>query len=309
MTNFEQQTSTNHTLIKTASYLSFSTAIVILLIKVYGWLLTDSQSLLASLIDSLLDISSSFINLIAIRYALEPPDHHHRFGHEKIQDLAIFSQSIFFLASGLFTFFSSAKALFTKTIIGNLSAGTNVMYICIVLTFVLVSYQTYVIKKTGSEMVKVDKLHYFSDLLTNVAVIISINLTIYCWFIDSLFGMAIAIYITYNSYILFKKAFKNLVDEELPEEDRKKIISIISLFKEIKGIHEMKTRYAAHKPFIQCHLEMEGDMSLYRAYFISEEIIAALLQEFPGGEIIIHQDPYGVEEMVNYREAICQVTE
>lgn len=309
MTNLEKQNSTDHTLIKTASYLSCSTAIVILLIKIYGWLLTDSQSMLASLIDSLLDISSSFINLIAIRYALQPPDHHHRFGHEKIQDLAIFSQSIFFLASGLFTFFSSTKALFTKTVIGNLSAGTNAMWVCVVLTFLLVSYQNYVIKKTNSEMIRVDKLHYFSDLLTNVAVIISIKLTIYCWFVDSLFGMAIAIYIIYNSYILFKKAFKNLVDEELPEEDRKKIISIISLFKDIKGIHELKTRYAANKAFIQCHLEMEGDMSLHSAHSISEEIVIALLLEFPGGEIIIHQDPFGVEETVNYREDICPTIE
>ena len=86
-------------LIKSASYASVIVAAIIMSIKSYGWVSTGSQSMLAALIDSLLDISSSLINLIAIRIALSPPDNNHRFGHGKFQDLAIFSQSIFFLLS------------------------------------------------------------------------------------------------------------------------------------------------------------------------------------------------------------------
>lgn len=300
-------TSSHQKLIKSASYVSFIVAALILLIKSYAWFVTDSQSILASLIDAILDISSSFINLIAIRFALQPPDYHHRFGHEKIQDLAIFSQSIFFCVSGLFICFSSVKALIDRSVPSNIESGINVMYLCIILTFILVAYQTYVIKKTGSEIIKVDKLHYFTDLLTNLAVIVSINLTTRFWFIDSLFGIGISLYIIYASYALFRKAFKNLIDEELPEKDRKKIISIISSFKEVKGIHEMKTRYAASKPFIQCHIEMDGDMSLYSSHNHSDQICSALLLEFPEAEIIIHLDPYGYEEKVNYRENINSV--
>ncbi|WP_375318614.1 cation diffusion facilitator family transporter [Candidatus Tisiphia endosymbiont of Oplodontha viridula] len=294
-------------LIKSASYVSFIVATCILLIKYYGWLVTDSQSILASLIDAMLDISSSFINLIAIRFALQPPDYHHRFGHEKIQDLAIFSQSVFFCVSSLFICSSSVKSLVDGSVPNNIESGINVMYLCIILTFILVAYQSYVIKKTGSEIIKVDKLHYFTDLLTNIAVIVSINLTTSFWFIDSLFGIGISVYIMYTSYVLFRKAFKNLIDEELPEKDRAKILSIITQFKEVKGIHEMKTRYAASKPFIQCHIEMDGDMSLYSSHHHSDQISSALLLEFPGAEIIIHLDPYGYEEKVNYRENIKPV--
>ncbi len=297
-------TSEHQNLIKLASYLSFTVAAFILLIKSYAWIVTDSQSILASLIDAMLDISSSFINLVAIRFALQPPDYHHRFGHEKIQDLAIFSQSVFVCVSGLFICSSSVKSLIDRSVPGNIESGINVMYLCIILTFILLAYQTYVIKKTGSEIIKVDKLHYFTDLLANIAVIVSINLTTSFWFIDSLFGISISLYIIYASYALFRKAFKNLIDEELPEKDRKKIISIISSFKEVKGIHEMKTRYAASKPFIQCHIEMDGDMSLYSSHHYSDQICSALLLEFPGAEIIIHLDPYGYEEKVNYRENI-----
>ncbi|MDR0330049.1 MAG: cation diffusion facilitator family transporter [Rickettsia sp.] len=302
MTNSEHQI-----LIKSSSYLSFSIAVFILFIKSYAWLVTDSQSILASLIDTMLDISSSLFNLIAIRFALQPPDYHHRFGHEKIQDLAIFSQAVFFVVSGLFMGFSSLRSLIDGSVPSNIESGINILYLCIILTVILVAYQTYVIKKTSSEIIKVDKLHYFTDLLTNIGVIVSIKLSTRFWFIDSLFGIGIAIYIIYASYALFRKAFKNLIDEEMPEEDRKKILSIITRFKEVKGIHEMKTRYAASKPFIQCHIEMNGDMSLYSSHYISDKIYIALLLEFPGAEIIIHLDPYGYEEKVNYRENINQI--
>lgn len=299
-------TNSRNSLIKSASYLSVTTALIILSVKIYAWFITDSQSILASLIDSMLDITSSFINLIALRFALQPPDHEHRFGHEKIQDLTIFSQSIFFFASAFFAGFSSVKSLFEKTKLENISDGTNIMLICIFLTIILVLYQTYVIKKTGAEIIKVDKIHYFTDLLTNVIVIISINLSDRFWFIDSLFGIIISLYIFHASYSLFNKAFKNLVDQELPEQDRQKIISIVNKHTEIKGMHEMKTRYAAQKAFIQCHLEMDGNMSLYNAHKISDEIAFAILKEFPDAEIIIHQDPYGIEEHVNYREYIAR---
>ncbi|AEK75247.1 cation-efflux pump [Rickettsia conorii subsp. heilongjiangensis] len=299
-------TNSRNRLIKSASYLSVTTALIILSIKLYAWVVTDSQSILASLIDSMLDITSSFINLIALRFALQPPDHHHRFGYEKMQDLTIFSQSIFFFASAFFVGFSSVKSLFEKTKPENISDGTTVMYVCIFLTIILVLYQTYVIKKTGSEIVKADKLHYFTDLLTNVIVIISINLSDYFWFVDPLFGVVISLYIFHSSYSLFKKAFKNLVDHELPEQDRQKIISIVNNHLGAKGMHEMKTRYAGQKAFIQCHLEMDGNMSLYNAHKISDEIAFEILQEFPEAEIIIHQDPFGIEEHVNYREYIVR---
>ncbi len=294
----------NNSLIKSASYMAIITSAIILSAKVYGWIITDSQSILASLIDSLLDVSSSFINLIAIYVVLQPPDHNHRFGHEKFQDLAVFSQSMFFLASGLFTFSSSIRALFSKNTLSNHDIGINIMYFCIALTFILVCYQTYVIKKTNSQIIVVDKLHYFSDLLMNVGIIISVNLSSHFWFIDPLSGIAISLYIMYSSYCLFKQTIKNLCDEEFPHKDRQKIIKIISKYKPVKGIHELKTRYAASKPFIQFHLEMEGSMPLHEAYKLSKKISDELLLIFPGGEITIHKQPIDDEEKINYREEI-----
>jgi ferrous-iron efflux pump FieF len=293
-----------HLLIKSASYTSVIVACIIVSLKMYGWLITDSQALLASLTDAMLDISSSLVNLIAIHFALQPPDDNHRFGHEKFQDLTIFSQSIFFFASSLFTMSSSIKSLFSHTPLENVDSTSDLMYLCCFLTFVLVCYQTYVIKKTNSRLIEVDKLHYFTDLLTNFAVIISMKLSGVIWFLDSLFGIAISLYIGYFSFALFKQSIKNLADEEFEDAEKKKILHTIGKYKEIKGVHELKTRYAGSKPFIQCHLEMDGNMSLYDAHIISDKISNELLSIFKGGEVTIHQDPAGKEEHVNYREEL-----
>lgn len=292
----------NKTLIKSSTYFSVIIASIILIIKAFGWIATDSQSLLASFVDSMLDISSSIMNVIAARVALEPPDDNHRFGHEKFQDLAVFSQGMFFLASSLFTLFSSARVLMMRSEIANGELGVGAMYICLALTAILVSYQTYVVKRTASTLVAADKLHYFSDLLTSLVVIISIKLSGDFWYLDPLFGILISLYIIYGSYRLFRISVKNLVDEEFSDKEREKVLQVIALHGQIHGIHDLKTRKAANKVFIQFHIEMDGKMSLNEAHSLSERVLNDLLRIFPGADIIIHQDPYGIEERVEYRE-------
>lgn len=294
----------DNTLIKSASYASVVIAGVILVVKIYGWVATESQSLLASLIDSCLDISSSVINLIAVTVALMPPDDNHRFGHEKFQDLAIFSQSIFFFASCLFMLFSSSRALYFGIAPENPDIGANAMYLCILLTLMLVCYQSYVVKRTGSKIIAADKLHYFTDFLTNILVVISLYLSSSFWYIDAAAGIGIALYIMHASYILFRDAIRNLSDEEFNHGERKKIISIVKEFKEAKGLHELKTRSAGNKPFIQFHLELDGSLSLSKAHEISDRIAEKLMLEYPRAEIIIHQDPAGLEVESNDLEIV-----
>ena len=291
-------------LIKSASYASVTIATIIMLVKFYAWVETDSQSILASLVDAFLDITSSFINLIAIRVYLKPPDKNHRFGHDKFQDLAIFSQSMFFFASCIFILASSIRALYFQNIPENLSVGMDVMYLCIFLTFVLVVYQTYVIKRTGSKIIVADKLHYFSDFLSNIAVVLSLYLSYKFWYIDALAGIGIALYMLRGSYVLFKEAIRNLSDEEFDDADRKKILKIIRKFPEARGVHELKTRSAASKPFIQFHLELDGKISLTEAHRISDMVTDELMKHFPNAEIIIHQDPEGLEMEENDLKAI-----
>ncbi len=295
----------NPNLMKSAPYYSTFVAVAILCAKIYGWFMTDSVSILASLIDSMLDISASVINIIAMHLALSPPDNEHRFGHDKIEDLAIFSQSLFFVASGLFALYVSGVRFFLPHTITDTAAGVNVMIFSIALTCFLVVYQSFVIKNTGSRLVMVDKLHYLMDLFTNLAVLISIYLSSYFIAIDAILGILIAAYIIYNSYHMFRKALKNLIDEEFGAEDKNKIFATIEKYKDqIHAIHDLKTRYAGSKPFIQFHVELDADMTLRDAHVITDKIMYELEDIFPGAEVLIHSDPFGLEENEPYRRVI-----
>lgn len=294
-------------ILKNATYLSVVTAIAILSAKLYAWLMTGSVSILASLVDSFLDMSTSLINMIALKFALSPPDNKHRFGHEKIQDLAAFGQGIFFIISGALVFISAIINLGNYTPILNPNIGIYVMIFSIILTFILVAYQTFALSKANSSIIEADKLHYLTDLLSNITVIISIYLSHKYWYLDSVLAMVIASYLCYGAFKLIIKSFKNLIDEEFPEKDKNKVLEVIKKYiknGEIFSIHDLKTRRAGEKYFIQFHIELDGGMKLSETHKITEKIEHEVLDVFPESEIIIHQDPVGIDEPVSFNNDI-----
>jgi cation diffusion facilitator family transporter len=161
-----------------------------------------------------------------------------------------------------------------------------------------------VIRKTNSQIIKADKIHYLSDLASNVAVVISILVSKYFSLIDAIFGILIALYIIFSAINLFRNSLRNLLDEEFSKEDKEKILSILRLNKDILGVHDLKTRKAGDKAFIQFHIDLDPTISLISAHNISEKITQELVAIFIDCEVIIHQDPIGYDDDVQYREKI-----
>jgi cation diffusion facilitator family transporter len=291
-------------LVKFATYASVTAASIIIVAKIIGWMVTGSLTLLASLADSALDITASIINLVAVHYASKPADNEHRFGHGKAEDLSVFTQSAFFTFSGLFLGFEAIRRLFYPEVVENSQIGIAVMVFSIVITALLVSFQQYVIKRSKSNVIEADKLHYVSDLLVNLAVIVSLLITSK-WkitYIDSIIALIIAAYILNGALKLLKRAFNNLMDHELDEADKKIILDIVKNHPKVIGLHDLKTRLSGNKAIIQFHLEMSGDMTLNEAHVISIDIEGEILAHFPYAEIIIHQDPEGADEKVEYHQ-------
>ena len=291
-------------LIKLSTYATVAGVSLIIIAKIFGWFLSESVTMLASLVDSLLDICVSMMNLIAVHYALQPADHEHRFGHEKVEDIAVFSQAVFFGLSGIFLIITAIKRFFypNNNILNEGNASIEILLFSTVITLLIVIFQYYVMNKAKSNILKADSLHYITDFLTNAGAIIGIAITTY-WqlpMFDNITAIAIAIYIIFISTKLLKKSFNNLMDHELDEKERKMIIEIIKAHKEVLGFHDLKTRYAGVKPFIQFHLELDKNMPLKETHHITEEIEEAIIEKLPNAEIIIHQDPEGVEEAVSY---------
>jgi ferrous-iron efflux pump FieF len=286
-------------LMKLASLSSVLVAATIVFIKLFAWVMTDSLSLLSSLVDSVLDIVSSIVNLMAVHYALQPADEEHRFGHGKAEDIAAFAQAAFIAGSGIFIVVEAISRFITPHQIENNSIGVWIMLVSSALTLLLLAFQRYVIKKTNSNVIKADALHYRTDLLVNALVIVSFFAAM-VWdvvIVDPILALIIAAYIFKSAWKVGRGAFDNLMDREFSDEDRKKITEAVFACKGARGMHDLRTRYSGITPYIQFHLELDGKMSLVEAHKITDKIEAEVLKHFPNAEILVHQDIEGNEDL------------
>lgn len=281
-------------LLKTASYSSFSLALLLIVVKCFAWIKTDAVSLQASFVDSLVDAVASFVNVIAIRHAIKPADTEHRFGHGKIEAVAAQAQSIFIGGTALLVLFDALHRLIHPKPVYDTTLGLWVVGFTIVSTSLLVIFQMHVVKVTRSTAIKADSLHYRGDLFLNASVAVALVASGHFGFlyIDSLCGMGIAIYILYTTWQIAKEAFNILVDRELPDRERERIEKIVLSHPNVKGMHDLKTRSAGPHHFIQLHLELDGHLTLHNAHQISLSVTNALKKEFPGTEVLIHEDPF-----------------
>jgi len=286
------------TLMRRATYASLAVAVLLVAVKLGAWFATDSVSLLSSLIDSLLDGAASLVNLIAVRQALTPPDREHRFGHGKAEPLASLGQSAFIAGSAVLLLVQAAQHLLRPSPVTNSEIGLAVMGFAVVVTFALLVYQRSVVRRTGSLAIRVDAFHYRTDLVLNLAVIVSLLLTTELGYlaIDPIFGGLIGMWIIWGAWQVARKAMVHLMDEELPDEDRIRIRQIALKHPKVRAVHDLKTRAAGPNSFIQLHIEMDGGIRLIEAHRISDEVEASIREAFPRAEIIIHQDPEGIDE-------------
>ncbi|MGL4206710.1 MAG: cation diffusion facilitator family transporter, partial [Aeromonadaceae bacterium] len=200
-------------LVTMAGLASTATAGVLILAKLSAWLLTGSSSMLASLTDSLMDISASIINLLAIRYALVPADDDHSFGHGKAESLASLAQAAFITGSAVVLVMNGFSRMVTPEPMRHLDLGLWVTLGALALTALLVLFQSYVVKYTGSQAIKADRLHYQSDLLLNAGVLLALALSWYGWlWADGLCAILLGLYILRSALQIGYEAVQTLLD-------------------------------------------------------------------------------------------------
>lgn len=280
-------------LLHLAASASVAVAVLLMAIKAYAWWISDSVSLLASLTDSALDALASLLNFIAVRYALQPADAEHRFGHGKAESLAGLGQALFIMGSAVFLLVRAIDRMLNPQPLEQLNVAVAVMLVSIVLTFVLVMYQRYVIAQTHSPAIKADSLHYLSDLLTNAGIIVALLLSWVGWpQADPVLAIAISLYIFYTAVQIWNESIQLLLDRELPEEELHRIEAIALQREEVLGVHGLRTRQSGHVKIVQMHVELDGNMPLARAHRICDQVESDILREFPNADVLIHQDPH-----------------
>lgn len=278
--------------VKLASRAAVATALTLITIKMAAWFYSGSASMLASLTDSFADALASIVNFIAIRYAIVPADQDHRYGHGKAEPLAALAQSAFILGSAFLLLFHGGDRLINPTPVNHAMLGVIVSIIAIVLTFALVVLQKKALAATSSTVIEADALHYKSDLFLNAAVLLALVLSQYgWWWADGLFAILIAIFIGQQAVDLGYRSIQTLLDRELDADTRLMIVELIQQDPRVKGFHDLRTRESGKTTFIQCHLELDGALSLNDAHVIAHGTEERLKAAFDHAEVIIHQDP------------------
>jgi ferrous-iron efflux pump FieF len=281
-----------------AAQASVAVSALLVVVKGVAFFLSGSIAILGALADSAMDLIASTANLLAVRHALTPADQQHRFGHGKAEPIAGLAQALFIAASTIFLVYEAVQRIAAPMPVAYEGVGIAVMVFSIVVTFALVTFQRRVVRRTRSTAIAADNVHYAGDLLTNLGVIVGLILSAgFGWYLaDPLIGLAIALVLIASAWHVLRGSYDQLMDRELSDRDRQRIKSVVLQHPEVKGLHDLRTRTAGAQRFIQLHVEMDPAISLGAAHETCDEIEAKLLQLYPGADILIHQDPYGLEK-------------
>lgn len=285
-------TAEHQRLLRLATRASLTVASILVLAKAIAWWLSGSVSLLAGLTDSALDAVASFLNLLAVHYALRPADDDHRFGHGKAEALAGMAQALFIAVSAVLIGFQAVERLQTPQPLGDTGAGIAVMLLSLVLTVALLAFQRKVIRITGSTAVRADSLHYRSDLLLNGSILLALLLAGFGWpQLDALFGLGIALYILWSALQIARESTSILMDHELPADIGERMQELALAIPGVKGVHDLRTRVSGSHWFVQLHLELPGVLPLHEAHALCVKASEAIRQRYPRADVMVHADP------------------
>lgn len=281
---------------KKATVISSCVAAVLVLIKMFVGILSGSIALLASAIDSFLDLSISAFNYFALHNAEKPADERFNFGRSKIEPLAAVIEGVIISVSALFILYQAISNIIHHKTLSHLDVSIAVMAVSIIITAALVLFLRYVARKTDNMVIRADALHYQTDLLSNAAVLLALFLVTWTQeaIIDAVLGLLIALYMLYSAYPIIKEGILMLLDAALEPEELERVEALLRQEREIRGYHDLLTRRSGSDIFISVHIVFEPDIRLYDAHLITDRIEIGFSRLFADKNVnsIVHMDPY-----------------
>ena len=274
--------------------LSITVAISLVIIKLIFGFLTNSVSILASAVDSFLDLSASSVNYFSIRKSEKPADHDHRFGHGKAEGLAGLFQCFVIGVSSLYLIYVSIERLLNGGNLQDLDLGILVIAFSIVVSLLLARYIKNVAKETGSIALNADSLHYQFDVYTNIGIVIALIVIKFTGLsiIDPIISIVIAILIIWSAKDIVMQSLNILMDKELPEEVVVQIEEIIlNHSSEVRSFHKLRTRNAGSVKFIEFHVVLDHQLTFVKSHELAEDIIKEIEAVIPNSEVTVHVDP------------------
>ncbi|MBR2656419.1 MAG: cation diffusion facilitator family transporter [Loktanella sp.] len=282
-----------------AGILSVTVATVLVAAKLWALAETGSLAVAATLADSALDLMMSLGGLAAIAYAAKPADDDHNFGHTSAEDLAALGQSLFILVSAAVIAVAAILRLLDDTTAMPQSEGFGmaVMVFSIVVTLGLVTWQRHVARRTGNKVVLADSLHYIGDLIPNIGAIVALwaSSRLGLYEIDSVVALGAAAFLAFGALRIGKRAWDALMDRQADPAMIAGICKIVEQCEGVQGYHDLKTRVAGSRVFINLHIELDGSQTLDQAHAIGAALRRSIVGAYPRADVLIHKDPVGVQ--------------
>ncbi len=286
---------------KKATLISTSVAMLLVVMKMSIGILSGSIAVLASAIDSLLDLTVSIFNYFALHNAEKDPDDDFNYGRSKIEPLAAVIEGTVISLSALFILYEALVKLAHPREMEFVGVSITVMLVSIIITSFLVVFLNKVAKKTGNMVIKADALHYKTDIFSNGAVLLALGLVSVTseHIIDPILGIMIGIYMIYSALPIIKEGILMLLDAALSEEEIEKIKEIIDSDKTVTNYHHLRTRASGSHIFISIHVVFNVSISLYDAHLVSDKLENKIKKLFSDKKvhILMHMDPYDDSEI------------
>jgi cation diffusion facilitator family transporter len=155
-----------------------------------------------------------------------------------------------------------------------------------------------VVKRTGSQAIAADRAHYATDVAVNLAVLAALGLMrLTGWErLDPIFAIGIALYMLVSAWRIAKAALTVLLDRELPDADRRRIEDAVLAHEQVRGLHDLRTRHAGDRIFVEFHLEIDLDLSVRQGHQIADEVGRAVRAAIPSADVLAHQEPAGIRD-------------
>lgn len=284
-----------HSAIKTSYFSLFSNALLAI-IKALAGIFGNSFALIADAIESTTDVFSSLLVLLGLKYATIPPDKNHPYGHGKIEPLTTFIVVAFLVISATIIVYESIQNILTPQ---TAPKSWTLYVLAAIILWKEISYQVVIrkSKETNSTSLKADAWHHRSDAITSVMAFIGISIALIFGegyeSADDWAALLASGFILYNSYMIFRPALGEIMDEHLYDD---LVLEIKEKSLQVDGIVETEKCYirkTGMKYHVDLHAVVNGEISVKEGHELAHSLQDYLYKHVDNLEhVLIHIEPY-----------------
>ena len=282
-----------------AAALSIASNTTLIIIKLIVGVISGSVSIISEAIHSGMDLFAALIASIAVKKADVPPDDHHPYGHDKVENVSGVLEAILILIASGWIIFEAVVKLFHPSPVEQLGLGFLVMLLSALINWLVSGHLYRVAQQEDSVALAADALHLKADVLTSLGValgLLAIWIAQWCGyqvhFLDSVVAIAVGLFITKEAIEMLVHSFQPLLDHSLSAEERQTTLDIVQqLLPESGGIHALRTRKSGSRRHIDFHLNLPRTMTVEESHAICDQIEQAISQHLPRAVVLIHVEP------------------